>query len=445
MRAIAPDLEFFMAPSLCFIIHLLAVLLSTPALAALPGITDFRTIPEQIPDTQLSSLLDVHIKTSDVVALGETVHGSENFLRMQTRLIRYLVSRHGFRLIVWENPTLRSLELARWVASCTKTKAPAPLDVLYMPTAADRPLFDWICDYNRSHPNDPIVFRGMDVWDRPWEHYGRVQNLGVRVGIEAALLGTIAKVCPAVPAASWPEIEALFARLQPDGKLFPEAAFEKCRSALTTVLDAARASGLANRKTKDAGSDDAFELAISASTLLGWLGFYQYNWADDILSWNARDEAQGRNLMLIMEKHGAARAIVSAHTSHVSHNRSRADWWGFGDIKSGIYFFSAMTRKKVFNIAFTAYEASGTQGHWMLPTAANSLDKTLHDAGHTFSLFASNAPFLSKHSRWWIQNQNAGSHENGVELVPADHFDAFIFFARSHLDHAFPARPMWQP
>src|SRR5688572_16400776 len=164
MRAIAPDLEFFMAASLCFIIHLLAVLLSTPAIAALPGITDFKATPEEIRDAALSSLLDAHIKPADVVALGETVHGSGSFLRMQTRLIRYLVSSHGFRLIVWENPTLRSLELARWVASCTKTKTAAPIDVLYMPTAADRPLFDWICDYNRSHPNDPIVFRGMDVW-----------------------------------------------------------------------------------------------------------------------------------------------------------------------------------------------------------------------------------------------------------------------------------------
>ena len=434
-----------MATSLCFIIHLLALLLSAPAIAALPGVTDFGTTPEQIPDERLSSLVDAPIKSADVVALGETVHGSADFLRIQARLIRYLVARHGFRLIVWENPTLRSVELTRWLASCTKTKTPAPTDVLYMPTAADRPLFDWMCDHNRSHPNDPIVFRGMDVWDRPWEHYARIEELGPRVGVAAALLATVAKDCPAVRESSWPEIEALFGRLQPDGKLFPEARFETCRSALTTLLNTARSAGLAKKKTQEPGSDDAFELAISASTILGWLGFYQYNWADDILSWNARDEAQGRNLMLVMEKHGAARAIVSAHTSHVSHNRSRADWWGFGDIKSGIYFFSGMTGKKVFNIAFTAYEASGTQGHWALPTAGNSLDKTLHDAGHTFAFFASNAAFLSKHRRWWIQNQNAGTHENGVELVPADHFDAFIFFARSHVDRALPARPMWQP
>jgi erythromycin esterase-like protein len=180
--------------------------------------------------------------------------------------------------------------------------------------------------------------------------------------------------------------------------------------------------------------------------MLGWLGFYHYEQSDDILSWNERDQAQGRNLMLVMEKHNATQAILSAHTSHVSHNRSRADWWGYGDLKSGVYYFTELTRKKVFNIALTAYSAAGTQGDWSLPVARNSVDKKLFDAGHTFSYFASNAAFLSEHAKWWMQNQNfPGPHESGVEITPRDHFDAFIFFDQSPLDKALPQRPMWQP
>lgn len=366
------------------------------------------------------------------------MHGSSGFLRVQTRLIRYLVLNHGFRLIVWENPTLRSLELARWVSSCTKGKTAAPIEVLYMPTPSDSALWDWVCDFNGSHPRDPIVFRGMDVWDRPWEHYSRIRSLGVTLGIDRSLIGRI-EDCPAFRSSSWSDIEAVIGHWQ-------SAHYENCRAALTTLLTTARQSGIEKNRTKDPGAGETFELAISASTLLGWLGFYNYNWSDDILSWNARDRAQGRNIMLMMEKNEAARAIVSAHTSHVSHNRSRADWWGFGDIKSGISFFTTMTGKQVFNIAFTAYEASGTQGNWSLPTARNSLDKKLHDSGHTFSFFPSNAAFLSQNPRWWIQNQNyPGPHESGVELVLRDHFDAFIFFDRSHLDRALPARPMWEP
>jgi erythromycin esterase-like protein len=423
-------------------------LLSTAAFAALPGVTEFKTSPEKITDAELSALLHARVAAADVVAIGESVHGSAGFLQMQTRLIRYLVLNHSLRLIVWENPAQRSLELARWVASCAaaQTRAPAPVVVLYMPTAADVPLWDWVCDFNRAHPHDPIVFRGMDVWDRPWEHYALLQAAGVRAGIDPPLLKNIATVCPGRQASTWAEVEAMLEKVQRDGKFLPEADYEKCRAALTTVLDTARQAGMAKKQKKEAAADDAFEAAISASTLLGWLGFYHYERSDDILSWNERDRAQGRNLMLVMAKHGAARAILSAHTSHVSHNRSPADWWGYGDLKSGVHFFSAMTKKKVFNIALTAYEASGTQGEWSLPAAVNSLDKKLHDAGHGFSFFLSNAAFLSEHPKWWMQNGNfSGAYQSGVEFIPRDHFDAFIFLKRSRLDKALPARPMWRP
>jgi erythromycin esterase-like protein len=425
---------------------LLALFLSLPAYGALSGVTEFNTSPEQITDTVLSELLRSRIASADVIAIGESVHGSSGFLRIQARLIRYLIANHGLRLIVWENPTLRSLEFSRWVASCTQAKSPAPIAVLYMPTAADLPLWDWVCNFNFAHPHDPIVFRGMDVWDRPWEHYAQIRTLGHAAGVEPSRIQGLATSCPAYRSSSWADIEIIFGELQRDGGFLPAADYQKCRADLALLLDAARQTGLEKKRKKEAGSDEAFELAISASTLLGWLGFYHYNWSNDILSWNERDQAQSRNLSLAMAKHDATRAILSAHTSHVSHNRSAADWWGYGDLKSGVYFFTALTRKKVFNIALTAYSAAGTQGDWSLPTAANSLDKKLRDAGHTFSYFASNAAFLSENPRWWMQNQNfPGPYESGVEIIPADHFDAFIFFERSPLDKALPQRSMWQP
>lgn len=424
----------------------IALFLSTSVFGALPGVTEFSTNPEKLTDAELSALLHARVAAADVIAIGESVHGSAGFLGIQTRLIRYLVENHGIRLIVWENPTLRSLELGRWVSSCTTSKTPAPIDVLYMPTVSDLALWDWVCDFNLAHPMEPMVFRGMDVWDRPWEHYSRIQAAGIRAGIDPLLLNGIKTFCPAYRSSSWPEIETIFEQVQRDGKFLPEADYEKCRTILSALLESSRQSAMEKEKKKDPGSDEAFELAISASTMLGWLGFYNYNWSDDIQSWNERDLAQGRNLMLVMAKHNATRAILSAHTSHVSHNRSQADWWGYGDLKSGIFFFAAMTGKKVFNIALTAYEASGTQGDWSLATAGNSLDKKLHDSGHAFSFFPSNAAFLSEYSKWWMQNGNfPGPYESGVELTLRDHFDSFFFFKRSHLDKALPMRPMWQP
>jgi len=87
----------------------------------------------------------------------------------------------------------------------------------------------------------------------------------------------------------------------------------------------------------------------------------------------------------------------------------------------------------------TAYEATGTQGDWSLPTARNSLDKKLHDSGHGFSFFPSNAAFLSENSKWWMQNGNfPGPYESGVELTLRDHFDAFIFLSARTSTRPYP-------
>lgn len=409
------------------------------ALAALPGVHEFRTAPEAIPDAELSALLDARVAGADVIAFGETAHGSAGFLRLQTRLIRYLVERHGLRLIVWETGVLRGLELTDWLAACTSTRSPPPLTVLYMPTAADRPLFEWLCAFNARHPRDPVVFRGIDVWDRPWEHHDRIASLGRRTGAPPALLKDVAADCPGARMSSWAEIGALYGEAIRDRGFEPAARYARCTSALAALA----------RPRHDAPADlrpDAHELALSASTLLGWLGYYHYSGADGVASWNERDRAQGRNLELLMARHGAQRAIVAAHSSHVSHGRSSADWWGHGDLKSGVHFYARNTGRRVYALALTGYDVAGTQGHWSPPTAPDSMDRTLHAAGHRFAFFAADAPFLARHARWWMQNGNfPGPYESGVLIVPQDHFDAFLFFAESPLDDPLPARPIWEP
>lgn len=416
-----------------------------PAQAAMPGVTELGTASEAIPDAVLAHWLGDDAAKADVVAIGESVHGSAGFLKFQARLIRHLVERQGMRLVVWENPVRRSLALSRWADACRRVATPVPLDTLYMPTLADRAFFDWLCAFNRKHPHDPIRFRGIDVWDRPWEHYQVVLRGAPRLGLPAEARDRIARVCPGSTVSGWPEFERLLDEAAAGG-FMPRAAYRECRSALDALMQAAARLGLERQPVAHASAEDAFELALAASTLLGWLGFYDALWTDDIASWNERDAAQGRNLEFIMQQARVSRAILAAHTSHVSHNRSPADWWGYGDLKSGVYFLEASGKRRVFTVALTGYDVSGTQGHWSVPVAANSIDRRLHEAGHTLAVFRADAAFLSEHPRWWMQNGNTpGRYESGVEIVARDHFDAFVFFTNSQLDEALPAPPMWRP
>lgn len=428
---------------------LLALLLfSGSVAAALPGVHEFRTVPEAIADAELSDLFGGAARKADVVAIGETVHASAGLLRVQTRLIRHLVERQGLRLIVWETAVLRSRELAQWLAACANGRTPAdaapPIDVLYFPVAADRPLWAWACQYNAQHPHDPIRFRGMDVWDRPWEHHQRIRELGMRLGLPSAQLAAIEKNCATSGVRDWAQADAALHGVQQRARLRDDAGLRACQAALEAVLGAAEGLGRA-AVAGEARRADAFEVALSASTLQGWLGFHHYAGVDDLQSWNERDRAQGRNLMLLMALHAVPRAVLAAHTSHTSHNRSPADWWESGDLKSGVYFFQKLSGRRVFNIALTAYKAAGAQGDWLEPQAADSMDRALHEAGHRLAWFAGDAAFLSARPRWWLQNGNAAGMENGISIVPRDHFDAYVFIDQSPLEGLLPARPVWQP
>ena len=428
---------------------LLALLLAGGrGLAALPGVHEWRAVPEALGDAELSLLFGEAARRADVVALGETVHGSAGLLRLQTRLIRHLVEQQGMRLIVWETAVLRGRELAQWLAGCAQGRTPPtaepPLDVLYFPTAADRPLWRWACRFNAQHPHDPVVFAGMDVWDRPWEHHQRIRELGARLGLAPALQAAVEKNCISAGVRDWAQADAALHVLQQRARLRDDADLHACEASLEAVLGAAEGIGRAAAGA-DARREQAYELALSASTLQGWLGFHHHAGVDDLQGWNARDRAQGRNLMLLMGRHAAPRAVLAAHTSHTSHNRSPADWWGSGDLKSGVYFFSRLSGRRVFNLALTAFRAAGAQGEWLEPHAADSMDKALHDAGHRFAWFAADAAFLSRHPRWWLQNGNAAGMENGIHIVPRDHFDAYVYIDHSPLEGLLPARPVWQP
>lgn len=426
---------------------LVLLLFGGNAAAALPGVNEFRATPEALNDAELSVLFGTAARNADVIAIGETVHGSAGLLRVQTRLIRHLVEHQGIRLIVWEAAVLRSRELAQWLAACTSGRMPPdatpPIEVLYFPVEADRPLWSWACRHNAAHPRDPIIFRGMDVWDRPWEHHRQIRDNSARLGLPATQIAAIDKHCASAGARDWAEADAALAVMQQRARLRDDAGLRACQQALDVVLETAQVAG--KKAEQEAQREAAYELALSASTLQGWLGFHHYAAVDDVASWNERDRAQGRNLMLLMERHAAPRAVLAAHISHVSHNRSPADWWQSGDLKSGVHFFQKLSGRRVFNIALTAYKAAGAQGDWLEPRAADSMDKALHDAGHRFAWFPGDAVFLAAHPRWWLQNGNAIGMENGISIVPRDHFDAYVFIDQSPLEGLLPARPVWQP
>jgi erythromycin esterase-like protein len=103
-----------------------------------------------------------------VVALGESTHASVGFYQAKYRLIRYMVEEMGFRIVTFETPWLAALPATRFVETCEGGAHDAMRGFFQVwRDATVRNMLQWMCDYNKAHPNDKVKFYGMDIQE-PW-------------------------------------------------------------------------------------------------------------------------------------------------------------------------------------------------------------------------------------------------------------------------------------
>ena len=122
--------------------------------------------PDDTPDAALEPLLPL-IGSSRVVALGESMHRTHEFLAWRERILRFLVERAGFTALVIESGFPEGAAVDRWV-----TTGSGPLrnvlneGVTYhfgkCQEALD--LVAWMRERNAS-ARSPVRFYGMDVPD----------------------------------------------------------------------------------------------------------------------------------------------------------------------------------------------------------------------------------------------------------------------------------------
>ncbi|MDQ0648250.1 erythromycin esterase [Microbacterium natoriense] len=121
--------------------------------------------PDDVPDAQLEPLL-AFIGDSRVVALGESMHRSHEFLAWRARLLRFLVERAGFSALVLESGFVEGLSVDGWV----RTGEGSLREVLnegvtyhFGKCQEALDLVVWMRD--RALAGEPVRFYGMDVPD----------------------------------------------------------------------------------------------------------------------------------------------------------------------------------------------------------------------------------------------------------------------------------------
>ena len=112
----------------------------------------------------LDSLLSSPLMDKKILALGETIHGSQTIIDLGFSMIKERIIHHNCRLVIFELPTELTLSMNRYVKNDPHYSFDFISELYEGPTLAIfTPFLQWLRDYNASHNNE-VTFIGADTF-----------------------------------------------------------------------------------------------------------------------------------------------------------------------------------------------------------------------------------------------------------------------------------------
>ena len=118
-------------------------------------------------------------KQAQILGIGESAHGSQGYILARTKLIKHLVERVGFRLILLESGFDKTRIVNKYLQACKhNSNIPDPKKALSKLSAMHQnistvKLLKYLCRFNNVNPKDSVIFQGIDIWESP----GRIEKL----------------------------------------------------------------------------------------------------------------------------------------------------------------------------------------------------------------------------------------------------------------------------
>lgn len=156
--------------TICFILSLCLFCFNVAAQKSLISSLNETIIPLQTtePDSSFGDLqgLDKVLAGKRIVALGEATHGTREFFSVKERIIKYLITVHGFKTIVFEADFAGTSVMNDYVlynkGTAKEALSKMTLGIYYTKEFVD--LVEWVRNYNLTKPiGDRVRFYGCDM------------------------------------------------------------------------------------------------------------------------------------------------------------------------------------------------------------------------------------------------------------------------------------------
>ncbi len=370
----------------------------------------------------------------DVVGIGESVHTTGGEIAMRARLIRYLVSELGFRVLALENPRIQTATgMAPFVERCEGTAEDAALyiDPIWWDRSTPA-LLQWLCDYNQEHPADPVSVIGADIRE-PWDLFRELEAFfGAAAPADAMGLLDGMRTCLGVGHADRraffedPTVQGYFA-----GTATPQAEHDACvagTAAGLAYLETNRAALVAASSERDA------ELARLA--VVGLEAFdtsiFHLSRGDLAMANPLRDIAMADVLATLLRlDHPDARTIVFAHDGHImsaSHEVLSGQWRGVMNLTTILEAELGDRYAAIGQISRTTHIDWLDGAQTLEQTDESDLEQLLDGIGPAFLLVDTAAAVALDPPLW---DPTLGYHVGFDTMLPANHYRALVYHRES--------------
>ena len=276
--------------------------------------------PDAVSDFSDLAAVGRIVGDAQVVALGESTHGTSEFFRLKHRVLEYLVREHGFRVFAIEDQQLGMERVNTYVQGGPGTVEEAMRGMFGVwHTAEVRDLIEWMRTRNAEHPGDPVEFVGFDM-QNPSLPIDSLYAFTRRY--EPQLYPTLTHLLDdyreAWGRSTYPQymVSDSVHHRWADGA---EAAW--------LLVEARRDAWL--RRAGSAEDSSAVEWAVQNARVVAQAGQFIFNHQPD------RDSALAANLAWHLDQRSSAtRVVVWAHDSHISKGQAATT--------HGNYFVSSM-------------------------------------------------------------------------------------------------------